>query len=72
MHDEYAHAVETMLDAKISEKARLAKAARPRPARAEPVADLLSTLQEAADRARANREKDAAVHHMAGLTADPK
>lgn len=62
MHDEYARAVEQLLEAKAKHR-RPPKAAT-RSGTDAGVTDLMTALQRAAERARASRGEDAEVHEM--------
>jgi DNA end-binding protein Ku len=62
MHDEYAAAVQGLLEAKAAHKAPPKPAAPEREAGG--VTDLMTALQRATEQARANRGEDADIHHM--------
>jgi DNA end-binding protein Ku len=64
MRDEYAGAVQQLLEAKAKHR-KPPRPAAPEPADAE-VTDLMSALQRAAEQARAERGEDAEVHQMGG------
>ncbi len=70
MHDEYAQAMQALIEAKIHHK----PAPRaPEPQEAEGgVTDLMSALKAAADQARTDRGEDATVHHLADRKATKK
>lgn len=62
MHDEYAEAMRSLIEAKIQHKPA---PTAPEPERAEAgVADLMEALKAAADQARADRGKEATVHRL--------
>ncbi|MDD1059395.1 Ku protein [Streptomyces cocklensis] len=70
MHDEYAAAVQDLLEAKAAHKAPPMPAAPEREAGG--VTDLMTALQRATEQARANRGEDADVHHMGERTPAKK
>jgi DNA end-binding protein Ku len=61
MHDDYAAAVQALLEAKAEHRAP-PKAVKPE--REAGVTDLMTALQRATEQARASRGEDADVHHM--------
>ena len=67
-HDEYGRAVEQLIDAKAAHQAPPAPP-EPRETGGAGVMDLMAALVAAADQARADREKDADVHHMGSRKA---
>jgi len=64
MHDEYAHAVQELIEAKMTHKAP-PRAPEPEAEEAG-VTDLMTALQRATEQARADRGEDARVHPMSG------
>lgn len=66
MHDDYAAAVQALLEAKAEHRE---PPKTPRPEREAGVTDLMTALQRATEQARASRGEDADVHHMEGRAA---
>ncbi|WP_069463304.1 non-homologous end joining protein Ku, partial [Actinacidiphila rubida] len=64
MHDEYARAVQQLIEAKMAHEAP-PKVRQPEAEEAG-VTDLMTALQRATEQARADRGEDAEVHRMAG------